>query len=378
MPGLSTIRGGGIATKIKGLIKATNNELNYSIITTIEEAEHADVNFFEDLGVDVFGVSLSRNPVLDIFRIFNCVPKSRFDIIHFHTLPLVWDIRFGFSTGSLFFRKSFRNVVLVYEHQIATVGSLHPIDQGRQYAFFRLLLPLWRTVIVNSKYMLDEALKIIKRPFSEKIKLLPLGVDCKEIQDSTPLHLDGPSILFFGHLSYIKGTDILVKAFQNVNQRYPEIHLHLIGDGPLRGFCEDFVKKENLDRNVHFWGAQPQSMVFGALRGADICVLPSRNDAGPFTTLEAMAAGKPIVTTCRGGIPEFVKDGRNGIVVDPEPDQLARAIEFLLDDSDLRRKIGRNNSEDAKKYSWKRASEEYVKTYLSLVGRGEANRCFPK
>jgi glycosyltransferase involved in cell wall biosynthesis len=368
MSGLSTIRGGGIANKIKGLIKATNSEIDYSIITTIEEAEHADVNFFKDLGVDVFGVSLSRNPLLDIFRIFNCVPKSKFDIIHFHVLPLAWDIRFGFSTGSFLFRKSFRNVALVYEHQIATVGSLHPIDQAWQYTCFKIFFRLWRAVIVNSKYMLDEALRIIKRPFSEKIKLLPLGVDYKEIQDSTPLPLDGPSILFFGHLSYIKGTDILVKAFRKVNQRYPEIHLHLIGDGPLREFCENFVKKENLARNVHFWGAQPQSIVFGALRGADICVLPSRNDAGPFTTLEAMAAGKPIVTTRRGGIPEFVKDGRNGIIVEPEPDQLARAIEFLLDDSDLRRKIGRNNSEDVKTYSWKRASEEYVNIYQSLVG----------
>jgi glycosyltransferase involved in cell wall biosynthesis len=83
--------------------------------------------------------------------------------------------------------------------------------------------------------------------------------------------------------------------------------------------------------------------------------------------LEAMAAGKPIIATRVGGIPEFVKDGRNGILVKPEPDQLASAMEFLLNNADLRQKIGRNNSQDVTNYSWKTASKEYVRIYRSLV-----------
>lgn len=363
--GISTIRGGGIACKIRNVIRETSNEIDYTILTSIEKADDADVKFFNDLGVDVKGISLSRNSILDCWRFFKCVPDTKFDIIHFHELPLAWDIRFGLSLGSCLLKPNFRNATLVYEHQIATVGNMHPLHLTWQYTMYKALFPLWDKVIVNSKYMLAEALRLVQ-PNSAKIKLVRPGVNFEEIQNSIPLSLDGISLLFFGHLTRIKGADILIKAFHKVSQRNREVHLHLVGDGKLRGFCEDFVQKENLNDRVHFWGAQPQNLLFRIIKGADICVLPSRNDAVSLTVLEAMAAGKPIITTRVGGIPESVKE-RNGILVEPEPHQLARAIEFLLDNEDLRQKIGRNNSQDVKAYSWKKASQEYVRIYESLV-----------
>lgn len=364
--GTSTIRGGGIACKIKNIVKETCSEIDYTILTSIEKTEHAYVKFFTDLGVNVKGISLSHNSILDCWRFFKCAPDTKFDIIHFHELPLAWDIRFGLSLGLCLLKPNFRDTTLVYEHQVATVGNLQPLHLAWQYTMFKALFPLWDKIIVNSKYMLAEALRLVK-PNSVKIKLVPPGVNFEEIQNSIPLSLDGTSLLFFGHLTRIKGVDILIKAFQEVSQRNLDVHLHLVGDGELRGFCEDFVQSANLNDRVHFWGAQPQNLLFRAIRGADICVLPSRNDAGPLAILEAMAAGKPIITTRVGGIPEFVKDGRNGILIEPEPDQLARTIEFLLDNSDLRHKIGRNNSQDVTTYSWKKASKEYVSIYESLV-----------
>lgn len=364
--GISTIRGGGIACKIKNVVEETNEEIEYTILTSVEKADDADVKFFNDLGVDVKGISLSHNSILDCWRFFKCVPDTKFDIIHFHELPLAWDIRFGLSEGLCLLKPNFRNTPLVYEHQIATVGNLHPLHLAWQYTMFKALFPLWDKILVNSKYMLAEALTLVQ-PNSEKIKLVLPGINHEEIQNSIPLSLDGTSLLFFGHLTRIKGVDILIKAFQEVSLRNRDVHLHLVGDGALRGFCEDFVQKKNLNDKVHFWGAQPQNLLFRVVKGADICVVPSRNDAGPLTVLEAMAAGKPIIATRVGGIPEFVKDGRNGILVKPEPDQLASAMEFLLNNADLRQKIGRNNSQDVTNYSWKTASKEYVRIYRSLV-----------
>jgi len=364
--GISTIRGGGIACKIKNIVKETCSEIDYTILTSIEKTEEADVKFFDDLGVDIKGISLSHNSIFDCWRFFKCVPDTKFDIIHFHELPLAWDIRFGLSLGLCLLKPNFRDTTLVYEHQIATVGNLHPLHLAWQYTVFKALFPLWNKIVVNSKYMLAEALRLVQ-PNSVKIKLVPPGINFEEIQNSIPLSLDGTSLLFFGHLSRIKGVDILIKAFQEVSLRNRDVHLHLVGDGGLKGFCEDLVQKENLNDRVHFWGVQPQNLLFRIIKGADICVVPSRNDAVLLTALEAMAAGKPIIATRVGGIPEFVKDGRNGILVEPEPDQLARAIEFLLDNSNLRQKIGRDNSQDAKAYSWKKASKEYVSIYGSLV-----------
>lgn len=364
--GISTIRGGGIACKIKNIVKETNNEIDYTIVTSIEKADDADIKFFDDLGVNVKGISLSQNSILDCWRFFKCVPDTKFDIIHFHELPLAWDIRFGLSLGLCLLKSKFRNTPLIYEHQIATGDNLCILHLAWQHTIFKVLFPLWDKVIVNSKYMLDEASKLVRRN-SKKIELVPIGVNFGEIQNSAQMNLNCISLLFFGHLSRIKGVDILVKAFHKVSQRNREVHLHLVGAGELRGFCEDFVQKKNLSNRVHFWGSQPQHLLFRVIKGADICVFPSRNDAGPLTVLEAMAAGKPIIATRVGGIPEFVKDGRNGILVEPKPSQLARAMEFLLDNVDLRQKIGRNNSQDIITHSWKKASKEYVRIYQSFV-----------
>jgi glycosyltransferase involved in cell wall biosynthesis len=364
--GISVVRGGGIACKIMNIIKETSSKIDYTILTSVEKADDADMRFLNNLGVDVEGISLSHNSIIDCWKFFKSAPNTKFDIIHFHELPLAWDVRFGLSTGLCLLKPNFRNAALVYEHQIAIAGNLHPLHLAWQYTVFKALFPMWDTVVLNSKYMLNETLSLVQAG-SEKIKMVQHGVDSKEIQNATPLGLDGIPLLFFGHLSFIKGVDVLVKAFYKVSQRNRDVHLYIVGDGRMRGFCEDFVRGKNLSDRVHFWGAQPQNFLFRVIRGADICVLPSRNDASPLTVLEAMAAGKPIITTHRGGIPEFIKDGRNGIIVEPEPDQLARAIELLLDNPALRSKIGRNNSTDAEAYSWKKASQEYVSIYQSLV-----------
>lgn len=194
--GLSTRRGGGIATKIKNIIKKTSSEIDYTIVTSFEKGDHAEIKFFNDLGVDVFGASLSSNSMLDCFRFLGCSPNLKFDVIHFHELPFAWNLRSGLSTGLSLLKPNFWKAALVYEHQIATLGNLNPIHQAWQYTCFKALFPVWRKVIVNTKYMLSEALRLVVRSGTEKMKLVPLGLDLEEIQSSPILNLEGPSLLF--------------------------------------------------------------------------------------------------------------------------------------------------------------------------------------
>jgi glycosyltransferase involved in cell wall biosynthesis len=151
--------------------------------------------------------------------------------------------------------------------------------------------------------MLEESQTLVKD--SSKFSIIPLGVDIETINRISPCVLQKPAILFFGHLTHIKGVDLLVEAFEKVNQHNPNAHLYLIGNGNLTEFCNDYVKKTGLTDKVHILGAQSQTTLFSFLKGCDICVLPSRNDAGPLTLLEAMAAGKPIVITAVGFVPEI-------------------------------------------------------------------------
>ena len=362
--GLSTIRGGGIACKIKNLIKETKNEIDYTILTFTEKGEDKDAQLLTDLGVEVIGTTLSRNSMLDFWRYVKCAPAGKFDVAHFHELPLAYfDIRGGLAPGLALLKTKLKRRSLVYEHQVATEITRNFREDWKRMVFKRLF-PLWDKVLVNSTYMKIQALKLVEHG-NEKIELVKSGVNLEEIQSVVPMRLAGISVVFFGHLSHLKGVDELVKAFYYVSLRNRQAHLHLVGDGALMEFCRDFVQGKNLKQRVHFWGAQPQTVLFSIIKGADICVLPSRNDAAPLAVLEAMAAGKPIVTTPVGGIPEYVKDGRNGIVVQHK--KLASAIEFLVENAGERNRIGQNNLRDSLEYSWKRQSREYLRVYQTLI-----------
>jgi glycosyltransferase involved in cell wall biosynthesis len=358
--GISTIRGGGIACKIKNVVKETKNEIDYSILTFTEKWEDKDIRLLTDMGVEVIGIPLSKNSLLDCWRYVRCAPAGEFDVFHFHELPFAYaDIRGGLAPGLTLLKTKSRGRPLVYEHQVAPENT-----EFLRKLVFRGLFPLWKKVLVPSNYMRIEASKLGKNG-NDKIELVKNGVNLEEINSVTPMGLDGISIVFFGHLMHLKGVDELVKAFYHVSLKNRQVHLHLVGDGELMGYCRNFVQEKNLKQRVHFWGAQPQNVLFSIIKGADICVLPSRNDAANLGVLEAMAAGKPIVTTPVGGIPEYVKDGRNGIVVQHE--KLASAIEFLVENEEVRNKIGQNNLQDVLAYSWKKQSREYVRIYRTLI-----------
>jgi glycosyltransferase involved in cell wall biosynthesis len=206
--------------------------------------------------------------------------------------------------------------------------------------------------------------------YPSKAVVIPNGVNIEEIQSSQCLPLVGdPSFLYVGHLEWHKGVDILLGAFKQLSERegFHNAHLHLVGSGRMETLARNFVITKNLVERVHFWGTQSQEMVFRLLKGCDILVLPSRHEASPVVLLEAMAAGKPIISTNIGGIPEMLADGRNALLVRPSQGELTKAMQYLKENGDLLKLFSRNNRKDVSLYSWKHVSEKYVKLYRSIA-----------
>jgi glycosyltransferase involved in cell wall biosynthesis len=113
----------------------------------------------------------------------------------------------------------------------------------------------------------------------------------------------------------------------------------IVGDGPLRGELEALsVELVVRDRVILTgWLEEPRAL-FGTF---DVLAQASRYESFPLALLEAMHAGTPIVATSVGGVPEMLEHGRTGLVVPPEhPDALAAALERLLGDPELRRRLG--------------------------------------
>lgn len=139
-------------------------------------------------------------------------------------------------------------------------------------------------------------------------------------------------------LSWEKGLGVLADALPLL-EREPALKFLVVGDGPQRGEIEARFKNWIERGRVVFTGAR--SDVDNLLGLADYFVLPTLHEHQSFAILEAMRAGKAIVTTSAGGNPELVEHGRNGLLVEPgAPAALAEAILKIAGDEAARRALG--------------------------------------
>jgi len=136
-----------------------------------------------------------------------------------------------------------------------------------------------------------------------------------------------------GRLSSEKAQDDLIIAFSKLHKNRHNMHLLILGDGPLRSFLENRVKTHKI-ANVHFLGFRKD--INEIMSVIDLFVLPSLTEGLPNVVLEAFASKKPVVATNVGGVPELITDGISGILVEPsKPEDLSDAILKFYDDPSL-------------------------------------------
>jgi len=163
--------------------------------------------------------------------------------------------------------------------------------------------------------------------------------------DAQPVALPAarPLVVFAGRLTAAKNLDVAVRAVE----RLPEATLIVIGDGEERQRLEGTAG----DR-VRFVGARPRSEVLGFLAAADVAVLPSAWENFPHAVVEALAMGTPVVATRVGGVPEIVRDGQNGLLVEPGDDAgFASALERVVRDEDLRARLAAAAAASVERFS---------------------------
>ena len=139
-----------------------------------------------------------------------------------------------------------------------------------------------------------------------------------------------------------KGIDVLLRAFAKIQDREPRLRLVLAGDGPLRSQLESLAESLGIAAKVDFRGRQGRAEIAALLAGCEVFVLPSRSEPFGIVLLEAMACGKPVVSTTAGGIPEIIDDRNTGILVEPDnPTALAAALTAVLQQPNLRSAIAK-------------------------------------
>ncbi len=198
----------------------------------------------------------------------------------------------------------------------------------------------------------------------------------KDQMDQRPNNL---TILFVGRLERVKGVEILAHAIPQVIARVPGTRFVFIGDDrpsarseSQRVELEEYLRRANVSNDVEFLGGVDRPTLERWYACADICVVPSLlYESFSYTCAQAMAAGKPVVASRIGGIPETVDDGLSGLIVEPgDVVQLAKAIVRLAHDPPLRERMGCAGREKvARDFNPIKVAERNLKVYEQAIQR---------
>jgi glycosyltransferase involved in cell wall biosynthesis len=179
-----------------------------------------------------------------------------------------------------------------------------------------------------------------------------------------PVHLaDGPTILEVARLAEVKGQRLLIRALPELEASAVLVGRDLEHDGSYEAELRADADRLGVSGRVVFAGYRED--VPALLAGCDVFCLPSSAEGLPLVVLEAMAAGKPVVATAVGGVPELVIHGETGLLVAPgDVDALRRALADLLADPERARRLGDAGRERVRaSFTAEAASDRILKIY---------------
>jgi glycosyltransferase involved in cell wall biosynthesis len=201
----------------------------------------------------------------------------------------------------------------------------------------------------------------------EQYRVIVNGVDPSAFAEPAPV---AGRVLQIGRLAGQKRPDVAVRAFARVRDTHPAAELQLVGDGPWKPQLRQLVDELALGDAVQILGTRDD---VPALLAKTACVLLTSDYEGcPYSVLEAMAAGAPVVATSVGGVPELVVNGETGFLVEPgNPEAAARAVESLLADPERARAMGEAGRARARAlFSRERMVAELDALYREVSARG--------
>ncbi|MEO1288475.1 MAG: glycosyltransferase family 4 protein [Chloroflexota bacterium] len=202
---------------------------------------------------------------------------------------------------------------------------------------------------------------------SEQIRLLySLYLDLDLYR---PLNLEKQyDVLFVGRLASNKGIMLLMEVIKIVKQTHPNIILAIRGEGDLKAQIEDFITQHSLELNVQFLPRVTDSSDMPRLYNqARMLVCASTVEGNPRVTIEAMACGTPIISTCVGIMPEVIQNSENGLLVDWDSDTIANAIKQLLDNERLYQTIADAGQKTVQQFDANSTIRDYALAYHQII-----------
>jgi glycosyltransferase involved in cell wall biosynthesis len=340
----------------------------------------------DELGVGVVRIDeLGReiSPLRDVIatlRLARLIRRERPDILHTHTAKAG---TVGRVAALLAGRKGPPIVVHTFHGHVLR-GYFGP----RRSLVFRLL-ERWlagRTtaLIAVSPQVRDDLVALHVAP-PERFVVIRLGIEldervagAKDGRLESRRYLGIPANRFavgwIGRMTGVKRTDDVLVAFKRLREGGVDACLCMVGDGPDRAQLERRAHELGIVKDTLFLGYQEDVAPFYA--AFDALVLPSSNEGTPVSAIEALAAGRPVVATRVGGVPDVVEEGEDGFLVElGATDELADRLAQLARDPALRERMGAAGRQRVlPRYAVERLVDDVDRLYRSLLSEGGARR----
>ena len=222
----------------------------------------------------------------------------------------------------------------------------------------------------------EAVVKLTARHFSMKlinVPLLPNPIDIELLKPSLSASENNSlEILYVGRLEFRKGVHTLIRAFKDVQENVPQAELTFIG---ANCGMKDYLLSKTLQlrypEKVKFIEQLPRNRLVEYYQRSTVCVVPSIWENYPYTCLEAMACGKPVIACDTGGLKDIITHRFNGILFPPESSRaLSEAIVALLKDSKQRKILGLNARKTIEeKHSPEKVAQKTLYIYQNILNK---------
>jgi glycosyltransferase involved in cell wall biosynthesis len=218
-----------------------------------------------------------------------------------------------------------------------------------------------------------------RRTPSTLVRVVPPGIDDALWSPGRPQEPREPIVLFLANLRIRKGVMVLLEAFDRLATRQPEVRLRIGGAGPLEDEVRRRVAASPVRDRIEMLGHVERADAPAVVRDGDIFCAPSYAEPFGLSALEAMACARPVVATDAGGLRHLVDRSGGRLVRPGDAAGLATALGELLDDPELRSRMGAHNRTVVEaRFSWTRVGDRLEAAYAeALDGPGpvrEASR----
>lgn len=354
---------GGVERHLLGMCSWLLRQSRKPLLILFHDAELA----YQVRSLGVEPVIIPTNSSVDLlgpWRIAEVLAKNRVDVVHAHGYRAVVNCSLAHRHHKFLLVRTVHG--LVEPHRGLSAAWLKSKIYTRMERYFGGRI---QSVVT---YVTEDLRKHHERLDRKSVTVtIPNGIDPLDspaFSRPPEFEHDVFQVVAIGRISEVKGLSFALQAMERIHKG-ARVQLSIIGTGPLEKTLRDETRKRNLESRVKFLGFKKN--IYDYMSHADVLIMPSLHEGAPYTILEAMSLGLPVIASRTGGLPELIEDGRSGLLVEVgDVTGFEEALLRIIRDDEFRRKLSVAGKEhQLKRFGLDTMGASFWSLYCDLVER---------